>query len=189
MLTPRTGSWLLAAVLAATASACSSGATAGSSVAPASSTAGSTSAAAGPATVLPPADNTLPSVSGARGSKPAVVLPAGNAPKSLQVDVLDEGAGAVVTAGQQISVDYVGVVWPGGAQFDASYDRGQPATFGIGIKQVIVGWDEGLVGQKVGSRVLLVVPPDKGYGANGNPRANIKGTDTLVFVVDILAAK
>jgi peptidylprolyl isomerase len=118
----------------------------------------------------------LPKVSGAPKSKPTITLPDSAPPSTLQIKVLDQGSGAVVTTGQQISVDYVGVVWPGGTQFDASYDRKQPATFGIGVKKVIAGWDEGLVGQKVGSRVLLVIPPDKGYGAKGEPRANIKGT-------------
>jgi peptidylprolyl isomerase len=131
----------------------------------------------------------LPSVTGAKGAKPTIKLPDGAAPTTLQVKVLDEGTGAVVASGQQISVNYIGVTWPGGAVFDNSYDRGAPATFPIGVKKVIVGWDEGLVGKKVGTRVLLSIPPDKGYGPNGNPAAKIKGTDTLVFVVEILAAK
>jgi peptidylprolyl isomerase len=132
---------------------------------------------------------TLPTVTGAKSAKPTIKLPDSPAPTTLQVKVLDEGSGAVVIAGQQISVHYIGVTWPGGAVFDNSYDRGAPATFPIGVKKVIVGWDEGLVGKKVGTRVLLSIPPDKGYGPNGNPGAKIKGTDTLVFVVEILAAK
>jgi peptidylprolyl isomerase len=131
----------------------------------------------------------LPTVTGAKGAKPTIMIPEGAAPTDLQVKVLDEGSGAVVAAGQQISVHYIGVTWPGGAVFDNSYDRGAPATFPIGVKKVIVGWDEGLVGKKVGTRVLLSIPPEKGYGPNGNPAAKIKGTDTLVFVVEILAAK
>ena len=79
-----------------------------------------------------------------------------------------------------------GIIWPGGKQFDSSWDKGAPASFGIGVGQVIAGWDEGLVGRPVGSQVLLVIPPDKGYGAQG--QGQIKGTDTLVFVVDILDA-
>jgi peptidylprolyl isomerase len=63
-----------------------------------------------------------------------------------------------------------------------------PAAFQIGAGRVIDGWDQGLVGQKIGSQVLLVIPPELGYGANGNPDAGISGTDTLVFVVDILDA-
>jgi peptidylprolyl isomerase len=131
----------------------------------------------------------LPTVTGAKGTKPTIKVPESAAPATLQVKVLDEGTGAIVAAGQQISVHYLGVTWPGGTMFDNSYDRGTPATFPIGVKKVIVGWDEGLVGKKIGSRVLLSIPPDKGYGPNGNPAAKIKGTDTLVFVVEILAAK
>jgi peptidylprolyl isomerase len=138
----------------------------------------------------PPAtDGPFPEVTGAAGTKPTISIPAGDPSPVLQLKVLDSGTGATVTAGQQISVHYLGVVWPGGAMFDNSYDRGQPATFPIGTGGVIPGWDNGLVGQKVGSRVLLVIPPNDGYGPNGNARANIKGTDTLVFVVEILAAK
>jgi peptidylprolyl isomerase len=121
--------------------------------------------------------------------KPTITIPSGvAAPTSLVVQPLIKGTGPVVTAGQTISVHYTGVVYDGGKQFDSSWDRGTPADFVIGKGQVIAGWDEGLVGQTVGSQVLLVVPPDKGYGAQGNSQAGIKGTDALVFVVDILDA-
>jgi len=103
------------------------------------------------------------------------------------VQPLIKGTGPVVQSGQTISAQYTGVVWDTGKQFDSSWDRGQPTPFVIGKGQVIAGWDEGLVGQTVGSQVLLIVPPDKGYGASGQSSAGIKGTDTLVFVVDILA--
>ena len=93
----------------------------------------------------------------------------------------------MVEAGQTVTVQYTGVIWDTGKKFDSSWDRGQPIDFGIGTQQVIAGWDEGLVGQTVGSQVLLVVPPDKGYGTAGSP-PKITGTDTLVFVVDILDA-
>jgi peptidylprolyl isomerase len=144
---------------------------------------------AAPAGKPPATDGPFPEVTGAAGTKPTISIPAGDPSSALQLKVLDPGSGATVAAGQQISVNYLGVVWPGGAMFDNSYDRGQPATFPIGTGGVIPGWDNGLVGQKVGSRVLLVIPPNDGYGPNGNARANIKGTDTLVFVVEILAAK
>ena len=94
----------------------------------------------------------------------------------------------MVTAGQTVTVHYTGVIWATGKQFDSSWDRGAPLDTVIGQGSVIAGWDEGLVGQTVGSQVLLVVPPDKGYGTAGQRRAGIKGTDTLVFVVDILDA-
>lgn len=130
-----------------------------------------------------------PAVSLAADGKPTITIPSGvSAPKSLVVQPLIKGTGPVVQAGQTISVQSAGVIWDSGKQFDSSWDRGQPLDTVIGKGQVLPGWDEGLVGQTVGSQVLLVIPPDKGYGANGNSQAGIKGTDTLVFVVDILDA-
>ena len=82
---------------------------------------------------------------------------------------------------------YVGVIAASGKEFDSSWSRSQPASFQIGAGAVIPGWDEGLVGQTEGSRVLMVIPPAKGYGAAGNAGAGISGTDTLIFVVDVLA--
>ena len=80
------------------------------------------------------------------------------------------------------------MIWRTGKVFDSSWSRNEPLTTVIGEGQVIKGWDTGLVGQTVGSRVLLVIPPADGYGTAGASTAGIKGTDTLVFVVDILAA-
>ncbi|HXY92299.1 MAG TPA: FKBP-type peptidyl-prolyl cis-trans isomerase [Acidimicrobiia bacterium] len=141
--------------------------------------------AAGAAVTPPPG---LPTVTlGAKG-KPSIKVPKTDPPAQLVVQPLIKGTGAPVQAGQTITVQYTGVVWGTGKQFDSSWDRGQPADFVIGQGQVIPGWDTGLVGQTVGSQVLLVIPPDQGYGAQGNPQGGIKGTDTLVFVVDILDA-
>ena len=119
---------------------------------------------------------------------PTITLLKGKAPTKLVVQPLIVGNGAKVTKGETITVNYTGVIWPGGKKFDSSWDRGTPDSFAIGVGRVIAGWDEGLVGQTVGSQILLVIPPDKGYGASGSPTAGIKGTDTLVFVVDILGA-
>ncbi len=130
----------------------------------------------------------LPGVTLAEDGKPTITVPEGPAPTELVVQPLITGEGPVVEAGQQITVHYTGVKWPGGEQFDSSWDRGSPATFPIGTGGVIPGWDAGLVGQPVGSQVLLVVPPAQGYGEQGNPQGGISGTDTLVFVVDILDA-
>ena len=131
----------------------------------------------------------LPTVALADNGKPTITIPSGAAaPTSLIVQPLIKGTGAVVEAGQTISVQYTGIIWDTGKQFDSSWDRGQPADFVIGKGSVIAGWDEGLVGQTIGSQVLLVVPPDKGYGSTGTSDGSIKGTDTLVFVVDILDA-
>jgi peptidylprolyl isomerase len=136
--------------------------------------------------VTPPAG--LPTVELAKRGAPTITMPKADAPKSLVVQPLIKGAGPVVQAGQSVNVHYTGALWDGGKVFDSSWKRGQSAQFPIGTRSVIAGWDEGLVGQTVGSQVLLVVPPDKGYGASGQPQAGIKGTDTLVFVVDILGA-
>jgi peptidylprolyl isomerase len=131
----------------------------------------------------------LPTVALAADGKPTITIPSGvAAPTSLVVQPLIKGTGPVVQAGQTITVHYTGVIWDTGKQFDSSWDRKQTADFVIGQGSVIAGWDEGLVGQTVGSQVLLIVPPDKGYGASGQASAGIKGTDTLVFVVDILDA-
>jgi peptidylprolyl isomerase len=130
----------------------------------------------------------LPTVTLDATGKPTVTLPSGAAPASLVVQTLITGTGPAVTSGQTITAHYTGVIWPGGKQFDSSWDRGTPSDFVVGQGQVIPGWDKGLVGQTVGSQVLLVVPPADGYGTSGNTSAGISGTDTLVFVIDILDA-
>ena len=131
----------------------------------------------------------LPTVAVAADGKPTITIPQGiTAPATLVTQVLIKGTGPVVTAGQTVTVHYTGVIWGTGTQFDSSWDRGTPIDVVIGKQRVIAGWDEGLVGQTVGSQILLVVPPDKGYGAKGSSDGKIKGTDTLVFVVDILDA-
>jgi peptidylprolyl isomerase len=131
----------------------------------------------------------LPTVALAADGKPTITIPPGvAAPTALVSQVLIKGTGPVVAAGQTITVHYTGVIYGSGKQFDSSWDKGTPVDFVIGKSQVIPGWDEGLVGQTVGSQVLLVVPPDKGYGSAGQSSAGISGTDTLVFVVDILDA-
>lgn len=127
----------------------------------------------------------LPTATGGFGDKPELTFPSSGAPSDLAVQVLERGDGEVVEAGDDIRVNYYGQIWDG-RMFDNSYDRGSSISFGIGVGQVIGGWDEGLVGQTVGSRVLLSIPPHLGYGERGMPQAGIRGTDTLVFVVDIL---
>ena len=131
---------------------------------------------------------TLPTVGSAQGTAPTVTVPHSAPPKNLVATTLIRGSGPTVTKGNLIIAQYVGVIWASGKMFDSSWSRGSPAAFTIGAtpSQVIPGWDKGLVGQKVGSRVLLVIPPADGYGKAGNSQAGIKGTDTLVFVVDIL---
>ncbi|MCO6007768.1 FKBP-type peptidyl-prolyl cis-trans isomerase [Actinoallomurus purpureus] len=133
-------------------------------------------------------DPKLPAVTGAAGVAPTVKIPSTDAPDTLQVKTLIQGNGPVVTKGQTLIAQYHGVLWRNGTVFDSSWKRGTPASFPIGVKQVIPGWDTGLVGLKAGSRVLLVVPPKDGYGSKGSSQGGIKGTDTLVFVVDVLGS-
>jgi peptidylprolyl isomerase len=136
------------------------------------------------AAVPPKAGLPTATVSGAKAA--VITVPKTAAPAKLVVQPLIKGAGPVVKAGQQIKVNYTGVLWKNGKKFDASADHGSSFDFQIGAGKVITGWDKGLVGQTVGSRVLLVVPPAEGYGAKGSPPL-IGPKDTLVFVVDILA--
>ena len=127
----------------------------------------------------------LPQATGGFGEKPEITFPAGDAPEGLQVKVLVQGDGQEVAAGDNIVVHYLGQSWGGGV-FDNSYDRGATIDFPIGLGAVIGGWDQGLVGQLVGSRVLLSIPPELGYGQRGVPQAGIGPGATLVFVVDIV---
>lgn len=108
--------------------------------------------------------------------------------KELTQAVLVEGTGPVVEKGDLLVADYIGQVWNGDKPFDNGFTRDDPSTFTIGVGAVVDGWDEGLVGKKVGSRVVLQIPPKLGYGKQGNPDAGIKADDTLYFVIDILAA-
>jgi FKBP-type peptidyl-prolyl cis-trans isomerase len=134
----------------------------------------------------------LPTVSDTTGAAPTIKIPSGaKPPANLVSKVLIKGTGPTVAEGDTVVVQYTGVNWRNGQVFDASWKHGtggQPFGFTIGASpsQVIAGWDKGLAGQTVGSRILLVIPPADGYGKTGSPQAGIKGTDTLVFVVDII---
>src|SRR5262245_56978719 len=130
----------------------------------------------------------LPTVKLAKSGKPTITMPKADAPTALVAQPLIKGTGPAVTSGQTLRVNYTGAIWRNGKVFDSSWKTGQAADFPIGNGSVIKGWDDGLVGQTVGSQVLLVIPPDEGYGTAGSPSVGIKGTDTLVFVVDILDA-
>jgi len=130
----------------------------------------------------------LPTVTFDEKAGPTITVPSGvAAPTELVAQNLIDGTGAVVAAGQQVTVHYTGALWKDGSVFDSSWTKGSPFAFQVGAGRVIPAWDKGFVGKKVGSRVLLVVPPAEGYGSAGSP-PKIAGTDTLVFVVDILAA-
>ena len=120
--------------------------------------------------------------------KPDVDIPEGAAPADLTMEDLVVGEGEEARPGQEVSVHYVGVAWSTGRQFDASWDRGETFEFGLGGGQVIQGWDQGVVGMRVGGRRRLTIPPEMGYGSRGAGGV-IKGGETLVFVVDLLGTR
>ncbi|QKW53158.1 FKBP-type peptidyl-prolyl cis-trans isomerase [Streptomyces buecherae] len=132
----------------------------------------------------------LPDITKGRefGQKPTMAKGPGKPSPDLAVKTLVPGRGAAVATGDFLEVNYLGQKWKDGKVFDNSYDRDKPAIFPIGVGKVIPGWDQGLVGKKVSSRVQLAIPPALGYGSEGNPQAGIKGDDTLVFVVDIVGS-
>ena len=132
----------------------------------------------------------LPTVTATQGKAPTVKVPTSSPPSSLVVKTLIKGNGPPITSGQYVVTQYVGLNWRTRAVFDSSWSRGAPLGFKIDAspEQIIPGWDKGLTGVPVGSRVLLVIPPKEGYGSAGNSQVGIKGTDTLVFVVDVLDA-
>lgn len=131
-------------------------------------------------------DGRLPEVTVEDG-RPVIGEPEGEAPETLVVQPLIQGEGREVTAEDTVTVQYTGVTWSDGSTFDSSWERGTPATFPL--SGVIPGWSEGLAGQKVGSRVLISVPSEKGYGSEGTPDGSIAPDEDLLFVVDVLDAQ
>lgn len=121
----------------------------------------------------------------APSSKPQITVPEAAPPTELQIEDLTVGDGAEALAGTSVEVHYVGVAWSTGKEFDASWNRGQTFSFGLGSGQVIGGWDQGVTGMKVGGRRRLTIPPELGYGARGAGGA-IGPNETLIFVVDLL---
>jgi peptidylprolyl isomerase len=118
--------------------------------------------------------------------KPEIDFYDGPPPTDLEITDLVEGEGPEATAGSTVSVHYVGVAHSSGEEFDASYNRGDPLQFRLGVGQVIAGWDTGVQGMKVGGRRQLVIPPHLGYGDRGAGAA-IKPGETLIFVCDLVA--
>ena len=117
--------------------------------------------------------------------KPEIDPPEGAAPTDLEIIDLTEGDGAEATSGSTVSVHYVGVAHSTGEEFDASYNRGAPLDFRLGVGQVISGWDTGVQGMKVGGRRRLTIPPHLAYGDRGAGGV-IKPGESLIFVVDLV---
>jgi peptidylprolyl isomerase len=120
-------------------------------------------------------------------SKPEVDFPGGEPPKQLEITDIWEGDGKVARAGDTVQVHYVGVAYSTGEEFDASWNRGEPLEFQLGIGRVIAGWDQGVQGMKVGGRRQLVIPPDLAYGNRGASNVIAPG-ETLIFVCDLVSA-
>jgi peptidylprolyl isomerase len=121
-------------------------------------------------------------------TKPKVEKPNGAPPKQLVTKDLEEGSGPEAKAGDAVTVQYVGVNYKTGKEFDSSWSRSEPFTFTLGAGEVIPGWDQGIEGMKVGGRRELVIPPELGYGSAGAPPA-IPPNETLIFVVDLEAVE
>ncbi len=119
-------------------------------------------------------------------TKPEIDFPGEAAPTELIIDDSIVGEGPEATPGSTISAHYVGVAHSTGEEFDASWNRGAPLSFQLGVGQVIAGWDQGISGMRVGGRRTLTIPPHLGYGDRGAGGA-IKGGETLIFVVDLMA--
>jgi peptidylprolyl isomerase len=118
-------------------------------------------------------------------TKPKVSVPPGAPPKKLEVKDIEEGTGPEAKAGDEVTVQYVGVDYKNGKEFDASWDRHEPFSFQLGAHMVIPGWDKGIEGMKVGGRRELIIPPGLAYGSQGAPPA-IGPNETLIFVVDLV---
>ena len=135
----------------------------------------------------PPVTPTSPAYVPPTRTKPVVTVPTGPPPSTLVGKDLIKGQGPVAQTGQSVTVQYVGVNYADGKQFDASWDHGQPFPFQLGGGQVIKGWDQGVVGMRVGGRRELIIPPSLGYGSQA--QGPIQANETLVFVIDLLSIK
>jgi len=126
------------------------------------------------------------SPAGTFGTEPTVTVPSGTPPTQLLTKDLIVGTGATAQSGQKVTVQYIGYSWTTKQKFDASWDRHQTLPFPLGAGQVIPGWDQGVVGMKVGGRRELVIPPSLAYGSQ-SPTPAIAANDTLIFVVDMVS--
>ncbi len=165
-------------LIALAATACSSSSPGSQSQATTTTAAAGGTGAAGASITWSPA--------GTFGTKPTVIVPSGPPPTQLLTHDLIVGTGATAQSGANVTVQYVGYAYSTRKQFDASWDRGQPFAFQLGVHQVITGWDEGVAGMRVGGRRELIIPPSLGYGS-ASPGPGIAPNDTLVFVVDLVS--
>jgi peptidylprolyl isomerase len=156
-----------------------------------SSSSGSTASSSTESTASTSSESSSPesSSSAKKKTKPKVTVPKGAPPKKLEIKEIEAGTGAEAKAGDEVSVQYLGVGYESGKEFDSSWSRGaEPFTFGLGAGQVIPGWEQGIEGMKVGGRRELIIPPELAYGEAGSPPA-IGPNETLIFVIDLEAVK
>ncbi|MEU6221483.1 FKBP-type peptidyl-prolyl cis-trans isomerase [Streptomyces sp. NPDC047022] len=188
----RRRSLILAAVPAGlvTLAGCGDGKSSSSKASASPSPAAPTTQAPAPSAVPPPkiVEGPLPAITAGTkfGEKPTVAKGQGTPSKDLAVKTAIAGGGQTVAENDFIQANYLGQIWSTGKVFDNSYDRKTPLVIQLSQGSIIDGWRYALAGKKAGSRVLMSVPPTWGYGSQGNPRGGIKGTDTLVFVVDVM---
>lgn len=133
-------------------------------------------------------ETTAAEAGGGEKTKPKVTVPKGAPPKKLEVKEIEEGSGEEAKSGDEILVQYVGVNYKNGKEFDSSWSRNEPFPLTLGAGSVIPGWEQGIEGMKVGGRRELIIPPELAYGEAGAPPA-IGPNETLVFVIDLLEVK
>jgi peptidylprolyl isomerase len=133
-----------------------------------------------------PTTGTTPT-SGPLSTEPTIAPPKGPAPKTLVTKELIKGTGAEAKDGESVTVNYVGALYSNGKVFNASWETKEPFTFTLGQGQVIKGWDQGVVGMRVGGRRELIIPAELAYGKSGRP-PKIPPSSPLVFIVDLLSA-
>ena len=189
-LSLRTATLAALAVGALGLAACSSSPSASSS-STTTTTAGSATTATTGAPSGAPASGQIapvqnPSPVGTFGTKPVVSPPTGTPPSQLESTDLITGTGTPVTASNTVTVQYVGVAWSNGKQFDASWNDGSGQPVSFPLSGVIPGWTQGMVGMKVGGRRELVIPPNLGYGASPPQGSGIAVNDTLIFIIDLV---
>ncbi|MEU2715282.1 FKBP-type peptidyl-prolyl cis-trans isomerase [Streptomyces sp. NPDC007205] len=155
-------------------------------------TSDSSKASASPSVSAPPppkiVEGPLPAITAGTkfGEKPTVAKGSGEPSKNLAVKTVIAGSGGAIAENDFVQANYLGQIWDTGKVFDNSYDKKRPLVLPLVQGQAIDGWRYALAGKKAGSRVEIAVPPTWGYGKSGEPRAGIKGTDTLVFVIDLI---
>jgi peptidylprolyl isomerase len=170
--------------LAACSSSPSSSSSSTTTTTAGSGTTATTAAPSGASGQIAPVQN--PSPVGTFGTKPVVSPPTGTPPSQLESTDLITGTGPAVKSSDTVTVQYVGVAWSNGKQFDASWNDGSGQPVSFPLSRVIPGWTQGMVGMKVGGRRELVIPPNLGYGANPPQGSGIAVNDTLIFIIDLV---